>query len=166
MSAKAYTFLAIFASAAMMLAGTARADDHTVTAAQGIADQVVVEQGAVEVRIEGVTSTKGEVYASIFLTDEGFPGNKNAAYAYRAAPASDGTIVMVFDEVPAGEFVVAVLHDKDSNQELSFNMLGMPKEGYGFSRDARSKFGPPKFDKAAVTIEAGESKTLTVNVKG
>ena len=67
--------------------------------------------------------------------------------------------------MPAGEFVVAVLHDADANEELSFNLLGMPKEDYGFSRNARAMFGPPPFEKAVVSLQAGERKTLTVKVK-
>ena len=120
--------------------------------------------GAVEVRVEGVASAKGTVYASIFLSPEGFPADKTMAFDYRAAPAQDGTVVLVFEAVPAGEFVVAVLHDTDSNEEMSFNLLGMPKEDYGFSRDARAAFGPPPFEKAAVSLQEGENKTLTVNV--
>ena len=126
---------------------------------------VTVAGGVVEVRVEGVASTRGTVYASIFLSAEGFPADKGMAFAYRAAPAQDGTVVLIFEEVPAGEFVVAVLHDADGNEELSFNLLGMPKEDYGFSRDARAMFGPPQFEKAAVLLQAGESKTLTVKVK-
>ena len=131
-----------------------------------VAEEVTVSAagGVVEVRVEGVASTDGTVYASIFLSPEGFPGDKSRAFAYRAAPAQDGVVVLVFDNVPAGEFVVAVLHDADANQEMSFNFLGMPKEGFGFSRDARAKFGPPSFEKAAVSLEAGENKTLTVKV--
>ncbi|MDH3978058.1 MAG: DUF2141 domain-containing protein [Gammaproteobacteria bacterium] len=123
-----------------------------------------VAAGVVEVRVEGIASKKGTVYASIFLSAEGFPGDKGMAFAYRAVPAQDGAVLLRFEEVPAGEFVVAVLHDADENQELSFNLLGMPKEDYGFSRDARAMFGPPPFEKAAVSIRAGESKTLTVRV--
>ena len=123
-----------------------------------------LDGGVVEVRVEGVASTRGTVYASIFLSPEGFPGDKSMAFAYRAVPAQDGTVVLVFDKVPAGEFVVAVLHDADANQELSFNLLGMPKEDYGFSRDARARFGPPPFEKAAVSLQAGENKKLTVKV--
>jgi uncharacterized protein (DUF2141 family) len=104
------------------------------------------------------------VYASVFLQPEGFPGDKGMAFAYRAVPAQDGIVVLIFEEVPAGEFVVAVLHDADENQELSFNLLGMPREDYGFSRDARAMFGPPEFKKAAVSLQPGESKTLTVKV--
>jgi uncharacterized protein (DUF2141 family) len=104
------------------------------------------------------------VYASIFMSPEGFPGDKSLAYAYRAAPAQDGSVVLIFEEVPPGTFVVAVLHDADANEELSFNLLGMPSEEYGFSRDARAMFGPPSFEKAAVSLQAGESKTLVVKV--
>ena len=130
-----------------------------------LAEHIDGDIGHVEVRVEGISSTKGTVYASIFLSSDGFPGDKSKAYAYRAVPAKDGTVILVFEEVPAGEFVVAVLHDADSNEELSFNFLGMPKEDYGFSRDARAKFGPPKYEKAAVSLEPGEIKTLTVKVK-
>ena len=124
-----------------------------------------VAGGAVEVRVEGIKSSKGEVCASIYLSPEGFPGDKHMAFASRVAPAQDGTVVITFEEVPAGEFVVAVLHDADSNERMSFNLLGMPKERYGFSRGARAMFGPPPFEKAAVKLQAGENKTLTVKVK-
>jgi uncharacterized protein (DUF2141 family) len=125
---------------------------------------LTVAGGLVEVRVEGLASARGTVYASIFLSAEGFPGDKSMAFAYRAVPAQDGTVVLVFEDVPAGDFVVAVLHDADSNEKLSFNLLGMPKEDYGFSRDARAMFGPPSFEKAAVSLESGENKTLTVKV--
>ncbi|MGI9290850.1 MAG: DUF2141 domain-containing protein [Gammaproteobacteria bacterium] len=140
--------------AALMLVQPAIAEDIISDASNGV----------VEVRVEGVSSSKGTVYASIFLSAEGFPGDKDMAYDYRAAPAQNGSVVLTFDQVPAGKFVVAVLHDADSNEEMSFNLLGMPKEDYGFSRDARAKFGPPKFDKAAVSLQAGENKQLTVRV--
>ena len=147
-------FSAFVAVMALNMTHTAVADD---TAAS-------VSGGVVEVRIEGLASDRGTVYASIFLSAEGFPGDKGMAFAYRAAPAQDGTVVLIFEEVPAGEFVVAVLHDADENEELSFNLLGMPKEDYGFSRGARAMFGPPPFEKAAVSLLAGENKKLTVKV--
>jgi uncharacterized protein (DUF2141 family) len=47
---------------------------------------------------------------------------------------------------------------KTSNDELDRNFVGIPKENYGFSRDARSKFGPPGFEDAA--IEVGGELTM------
>ncbi|MGI9309379.1 MAG: DUF2141 domain-containing protein, partial [Gammaproteobacteria bacterium] len=101
--------------------------------------------GSVEILIEGVSSDEGTIYASIYLTGEGFPTAKEAAFAYAAAPAADGSVVLSFDTVPAGPIAVAVLHDENDDQELSFSLIGYPKEAYGFSQNPKSMFGPPDF---------------------
>jgi uncharacterized protein (DUF2141 family) len=48
--------------------------------------------------------------------------------------------------------------------------LGIPKEPYGFSRDARGKFGPPGFEDAAIEVRdegdgAGEATVATVRLR-
>jgi len=122
--------------------------------------------GSVEIRIEGVSSDEGTVYASIYLTGEGFPAAKDAAFAYTATPAADGTVVLSFDGVPAGPIAIAVLHDENGDQELSFSLLGYPKEAYGFSQNPKSMFGPPDFVEAAVVLAEGEKKALVIRMKG
>ena len=67
-----------------------------------------------------------------------------------------------FDEIPAGWIVVAVLHDVNGDEELTLNLLGIPEEDYGFSQNPDSTFGPPPFDEAAVFLDEGERKRLTV----
>ena len=54
--------------------------------------------------------------------------------------------------------IPAVLHDENSNSKMDFNFLGMPLEGYGFSRDAPVTFGPPSFDDAAIRLVARHSR--------
>ena len=88
----------------------------------------------------------------------------SSSFSARAVEAEDGSVKLVFQEVPAGWFVVAILHDQDENEKLSFNMLGMPKEKYGFSMNPVSRFGPPKFEKAAVFLEEGERKELVIEL--
>ena len=127
-----------------------------------------VGEGSVAVAVEGITSDKGTVYGSIYLTTDWFPEDKTLAYAYEyaaAADVDDGSILLNFPSVPAGWFVVAILHDRDGNEELSFNAIGMPKESYGFSRNPDSLWGPPHFDDAAVFLEPGETKRLTVTIE-
>lgn len=119
-------------------------------------------EGRVEITIEGVESDKGRVYASVYLTPAGFPEDKGLAYDYRDGDAALGTMVFTFESVPAGWFVVAVLHDKNGDEELSLNALGIPSEDYGFSLNPDSTWGPPDFDEAAVYLEAGETAELTI----
>ena len=124
--------------------------------------------GSVEVSIQGVASEKGIVYGSIYLSSDGFPDDKGLAYTYQSASAIEanaGSLSLKFASVPAGWFVVAVLHDEDGDEELSMNLMGVPKEDYGFSRNPDSIFGPPPFDDAAVYLEPGEAKQLVITIE-
>ena len=60
--------------------------------------------------------------------------------------------VTIKPDVRPGIYAVAVLHDENENDEMDFNFLGMPLEGYGFSNDAAAMFGPPSFEAAAFKL--------------
>ena len=62
-----------------------------------------------------------------------------------------------------GRYVVAVFHDTDGNGRLSTWPIGLPKEAYGFSRNARGRFGPPSFDAAAFDLPVtGTRQAITL----
>jgi uncharacterized protein (DUF2141 family) len=113
--------------------------------------------GTVEVRIAGVTP-KGTVKVAV-CDKERFL--KQCAYS-ASAPAQAGETLVLVKGIPAGTWAVLAYQDENGNGELDRNLIGIPKEPYGFSRDARSKFGPPGFEDAA--IEVGEA-LATTNVR-
>ena len=47
--------------------------------------------------------------------------------------------------------------------KLNTNALGIPREGYGFSRNIRPKFSAPKFEEAA--FDLARSSQMSVEVK-
>ena len=51
-------------------------------------------------------------------------------------------------DIPFGEYAIAGFQDLDGNGVLSGNFLGIPKEPVGFSRNAKVRFGPPKWNDA------------------
>ena len=57
-----------------------------------------------------------------------------------------------------GRYAVAVFHDTDANGRLSTWPIGLPKEAYGFSRNARGRFGPPSFEAAAFDLPTAGSR--------
>jgi uncharacterized protein (DUF2141 family) len=59
---------------------------------------------------------------------------------------------------------IAVYQDLDSNDVLTKNGLGIPTEPYGFSNNARGTFGPPRFDKAQLTV-TDALKSLEIRVR-
>ena len=50
--------------------------------------------------------------------------------------------------VPAGQYAAQAFHDENRNHDIDRAIFGIPKEGVGFSRDARIRFSPPKWDEA------------------
>lgn len=122
-------------------------------------------QGSVEVTMTGFKSAEGQALVAFFLDDEGWPDGNDSVFATMVAPISDGQAFVVVEDVPAGPFAVSVFHDTDDDRELDSGVFGIPSEAYGFSADARSSFGPPKFEEARLELAVGETKQITIRVK-
>lgn len=77
----------------------------------------------------------------------------------RTGPVTATTLT----DLEPGRYVVAVFHDTDGNGRLSTWPVGLPKEAYGFSRNARGRFGPPSFEAAAFDLPAtGARQSITL----
>ena len=122
-------------------------------------------QGRVEITMTGFESAEGQALVAFFLDAEGWPDGDDSVFATMVAPISDGQAFVVVEDVPAGPFAVSVFHDTDDDRELDSGALGIPSEAYGFSADARSTFGPPKFENARLELAAGETKQISIRVK-
>lgn len=61
--------------------------------------------------------------------------------------------------VPAGTYAVSLIHDENGNGKLD-TALGMPREGFGFSRNPAISFGPPKFKSAAFVVNGTAAQTV------
>jgi uncharacterized protein (DUF2141 family) len=48
---------------------------------------------------------------------------------------------------------VAVIHDENSNNRLD-TFAGIPREGFGFSRNPAIRFGPPRFAAARFVLDS------------
>ena len=67
-------------------------------------------------------------------------------------------------DVPFGSYVVSGFQDFDGNGVISGNFLGIPKEPFGFSNDAKGRFGPPKWQDAVFVFNKSNQK-ITLRLK-
>lgn len=114
----------------------------------------------IEVRVTGVVAGKGKVAVAVCDKDTFL---KDCKYSAKA-PARDGENVITVKDVPAGTWAVLSYQDENDNGELDRNIVGIPKENYGFSRDARGRFGPPSFEDAAFAV-SGDTATAAVKLR-
>jgi len=108
----------------------------------------------VTVRIQGLRDDRGTIFVALYDNRRAFADKKRQRFGTTVRPRNRGAAV-VFNNVPPGKYAVAFFQDLNGNQKLDTNLFGVPKEGFGFSRDAMGKLGPPSFEAAALDIPAG-----------
>ena len=112
------------------------------------------DAGKVTIEITDLRSAKGVVRACM-TTDPGkFPKCRGVPGAHSAVVPAGKTAVLTFDGVKPGRYASALLHDENDNGKADRAISMIPKEGFGFSRDANVRMGPPKFDAAAFEVGA------------
>jgi uncharacterized protein (DUF2141 family) len=117
------------------------------------------EAGEIVITVTDVRSAKGVVRACMTTREDIFPKCIKDPAAHRTVVSANGKVEIRFTGVKPGKYAIALLHDENDNGKADRAMGMMPKEGYGFSRDAPVKMGPPKFGDAAFTLGEGTSRT-------
>lgn len=76
---------------------------------------------------------------------------------------STKTDAIVVEDLPKGEYAIAVFYDENNNGELDTNWIGIPKEPLGFSIGKMKTFGPPSFTDCTFIVP--ETTELFIQVK-
>jgi uncharacterized protein (DUF2141 family) len=98
--------------------------------------------GLLTVDIGNVRNAKGLVHVDV--CDESRFLKANCLYS-ADTPAHAGTVTLTVEGLPAGRYAIQAYHDENSNHDVDRGLFGIPKEGLGFSRDAKIVLGPPKW---------------------
>lgn len=116
------------------------------------------------VTINGLQNQKGQVCLSLFSQGQGFPSNSDRALKSQCVKAGATPLAITFSNLSAGSYAVALIHDANTDGTLNRGFLGIPKEGFGFSRNPRIRTGPPSFGDAAVSV-SGATTNIQIQLK-
>jgi len=87
-------------------------------------------------------------------------GNDEEVKAFTEKITDKQCIITVNDLKP-GKYAFKYFHDENNNKKLDTNFIGMPKEGFGFSNDAKGKFGPPHFEDTVFEVKNDSTVVCT-----
>ncbi|WP_138504362.1 DUF2141 domain-containing protein [Nostoc sp. PA-18-2419] len=121
-------------------------------------------KGKLTVEIDGLKNKQGQVCASIFANSQGFPNQGDRVLQGQCIKITDTPLLITFENLKAGNYAVAVIHDQNSDRTLNRNILGIPIEGFGFSRNPVITTSAPKFSQAAFLV-AGPNTNIQVQLK-
>ncbi len=118
----------------------------------------------VTVNLEGLKNKKGQVCLSLFNASKGFPTSGDRAIQARCFKITETPQQVTFKNLKAGNYAVAVIHDINGDSTLNRNFLGIPTEGFGFSRNPAITSGPPKFQDSAFLV-VGPSTQVDIQLQ-
>lgn len=116
------------------------------------------KSGKLIVKITGIHIAEGNIRIAV-RTDE----NTIATAQIVTIDPKTLTAEAVFDNLPEGDYGIAVIHDENNNEKLDFNEYGMPTEGYGHSNNPAKRTGAPDFNETKFVFSA-PSTTITINL--
>ncbi len=114
------------------------------------------------VDIAKLRSTKGMLRICLTADPKNFPACLDDAHAVTRSVRADAPAIL-FAGLPRGDYALAVIHDENGNKKLD-TFVGIPREGFGFSRNPVITFGPPRFSAARFTL-TGDSEEQQVRMK-
>jgi uncharacterized protein (DUF2141 family) len=125
--------------------------------AAGLASAQAPDSGTIVVNIGPLRSTQGQVLVSLYNHPDGFPRDRDAILQRRIVDTIDGDHVTVrFENLPFGEYAIAMMHDENRSGGMDRGFLGVPKEGYGFSNNVKPKLSAPSFEKTKFLLNEKE----------
>jgi uncharacterized protein (DUF2141 family) len=125
---------------------------------------VTAASGTLSVEISGLRNRKGQVCLSLFNSSRGFPTEGGNAIQSQCVTIDDATVQVQFGGIKSGSYAVAVLHDENADGKANRNPIGIPTEGFGFSRNPGLRAGPPKYGDAAF-LAAGSQTAIQVQMR-
>jgi uncharacterized protein (DUF2141 family) len=103
------------------------------------------------ITVSGIKSTGGRIQIGLYNNRESFPHVDEQFNLYYVDPKEFSGIYTIKD-LPEGEYAIALFHDQNSDGICNTNFLGIPKEGYGFSRNLKPRLSVPTFNDCKIDL--------------
>ena len=120
------------------------------------ADVIAEDAASLEVTITGLETDAGTVEIGLYADKDAYDVDR--AGQSLSLSITGGIASGAFNGLAPGDYGLKVYHDANGNGELDTTSFGMPIEAYGFSNDARGRFGPARWNKAAFSVTAGANR--------
>ena len=108
----------------------------------------------------GMKSDKGAVFLGVHNKKEDFLKKR---FKEAIIQITDKKATATFKKLPKGTYTVSAFHDENNNKKMDTNFLGIPKEPFGISNDAKGFMGAPIYKEATLIIKKNTQITITIN---
>lgn len=118
-----------------------------------------------DVQIKNIRNTKGQLCIAIFADQNGFKAEKpiwEMKYCKKELTTGELRIRIPIKE---GKYGLSVLDDENENGKMNYGILGIPREGFGFSNYVHKGIKVPCFTDFSFGIKKEDRVEIKVEMK-
>ena len=107
---------------------------------------------SINLKISNIKNSKAKIRIAFYNSEDTFLNEKQIFIGKEVIPTNKEDILIKFDDIPYGEYGIAIFQDKNGNKKLDTNFVGYPSEPFAFSNNFRPKFSAPKFKDCKISF--------------
>lgn len=109
-------------------------------------------QHRLSVSVTNIKPGKGQLLVGLFNKESGFlkPGRQ---YLQKKIKVTGAAQQLTFENLPSGQYSIAVYQDENTNGTFDTNVLGIPTERFGFTNNVRPKLSAPTFSQTRISVQ-------------
>jgi uncharacterized protein (DUF2141 family) len=110
------------------------------------------EKGTLEIQFTGIRSDTGLIALGIYRSPDGWPHKADIELQWKKENLVDGVLTVKIPDLPFGTLAISVMDDVDGDLEMDY-FLGIPREGFGFSMNPKTRLSVPKFEACSFVLD-------------
>ncbi len=117
--------------------------------------------------VEGINNQNGQICLGVYSRAKGFPMSTEDVLKSACVRPQGDTLTHKFSGLKPGTYAVAVVDDQNGDRKLNKDFLGIPKEGFGLSRNPTVSIatGTPSFFDASFMVIPNQNTTINILMK-
>lgn len=115
--------------------------------------------------IKNIRNSKGRISIGVFKDASSFEKEKAHKIILVSKKDMINNTVKTTIEIESGVYGLSILDDENSDAKMEYNMVGMPKEGFGFSNFYHSGFTKPNYKQFLVNINPSEKSPIVFQLR-
>lgn len=122
-------------------------------------------QGTISVRVSNFENNRGSCIVCVYDNAKSFSEKGGKPVQCLTIPIAGKTAAADFENMKPGAYAVMVIHDANNNRKFDNNFLGIPKEGYGASKNNLPFAAAPKFEENKILVTDGATTQCSIKLR-
>jgi uncharacterized protein (DUF2141 family) len=119
----------------------------------------------VQLKFSNMGNLRGRMAIAVFDNPDSFPDRSSSAVLTKFFPITVvGNSMTATIDLKPGRYAIAAYLDANSNGVLDKNLVGIPKERFGFSNNPSVQFSAPNFNECEVEVKAKAVNVQQINL--